>query len=120
MSSNEEIDWTPLLHKIGAMVKARAIRKCPVDTGNLRANIDYEVGEDGTSVIITADAPYADYVEYGTGLFHIDEEGKADPHSAWPSNWGGMIKGMKPKPFMRPALYESLPEIESMIGDYLQ
>ncbi len=49
----------------GAQIVAEAARgACPVDTGRLRASI--EVSADGNSASVTAGAPYAAYVEFGT------------------------------------------------------
>ena len=42
-----------------------AKQNCPVKTGELRDSIVAEISDDGMSATITADAPYAAYVEYG-------------------------------------------------------
>lgn len=79
--------------------EAQAI--CPVDTGALRDSISAEdpVDTDTTSVAkITAGAPYAGYVEYGTGIRGSESPG-AGPYPYSPT-W----KGMAAHPFMRPAL----------------
>ena len=49
----------------GADTVAEAARaSCPVDTGALRASIS--ASADGNSASVTAGAPYAAYVEFGT------------------------------------------------------
>jgi HK97 gp10 family phage protein len=42
-----------------------AKQNCPVKTGKLRDSIAAEISDDGMSATITADVPYAAYVEYG-------------------------------------------------------
>lgn len=42
-----------------------AKQNCPVKTGRLRDSIAAEISDDGMSATITADVPYAAYVEYG-------------------------------------------------------
>lgn len=68
------------LDRICEQVTVDAQRLAPVDTGRLRANIHAERTGEGT-VRVTADAPYAGYVELGTS--------KQSAH-----------------PFLRPALYQ--------------
>ena len=72
---------------------------CPVDTGALRDSITTQVSESGSTVVgsVGPHTDYASYVEYGTGR-------KGDPAApyahveTWP--------GMKPQPYMRPAIDE--------------
>lgn len=111
-----------LLRRVLA-VEARAVVLCPVDEGRLRASIDHEVGRDehGLYGRVGTDVEYALEVERGTGVFE-----EAVPGIAPSSNKGrritakdgGMlrfeiagqvfyrrsIKGMRPQPFLRPAL----------------
>jgi hypothetical protein len=70
-----------ILDRIGVMVKNEAIRNCPTDLGQLRQSIDYKV--EGNTVTIFSELSYAAYMEYGTGIFHIDENGNPDPHGEW-------------------------------------
>jgi HK97 gp10 family phage protein len=64
---------------------------CSVKTGRLRDSIAAEISDDGMSVTITANVPYAPYVEYG-------------PHA---------------KPFLNPAFEEVSPQFISMFNDGL-
>lgn len=54
----------------GFAVEESAKRDAPVDLGALRASIKCRISDDGLVATITAgdpDAPYAPYVEFGTG-----------------------------------------------------
>ena len=59
----------------------RARSLCPVDTGNLRGSLTYEIARDGTDITarVGTNVPYAVHVEMGT-------------------------KHMAAQPFLRPAL----------------
>lgn len=57
-----------MLERAAVKVEADAIRRCPVDTGRLRASITHNLGKDSTSVFadVGTDVEYAPYVEFGT------------------------------------------------------
>ena len=52
------------LYTSSVLVQGDATLNAPVDTGNLRSSIDYEVGTDNADIFATAN--YAAHVEYGT------------------------------------------------------
>lgn len=54
------------LEKIGLLAENYAAKKCPVDTGNLRRSITYEVDTADNAVYIGTNVEYAPYVELGT------------------------------------------------------
>lgn len=54
------------LEEIGLLAENYAERKCPVDTGNLRGSITYEVDAGGNAVYIGTNVEYAPHVELGT------------------------------------------------------
>lgn len=54
------------LEKIGLLAENYAAKKCPVDTGNLRASITHEVDAADNAVYIGTNVEYAPYVELGT------------------------------------------------------
>lgn len=54
------------LEEIGLLAENYAAKKCPVDTGNLRASIAHEVDAGDNTVYIGTNVEYAPYVELGT------------------------------------------------------
>jgi HK97 gp10 family phage protein len=54
------------LEKIGLLAEGYAIKKCPVDTGNLRGSITHEIDTSDNAVYIGTNVEYAPYVELGT------------------------------------------------------
>jgi len=67
---------TKALNKACLTVMNSAKEKVPVDTGNLRNSITYEV--DGNEGIVGTNVEYAPYVEFGTGLFSSQGDGRTD------------------------------------------
>lgn len=87
----------------------------PKDTGTLRNSTQFEVQNDGDSIkgIIFNTAEYAPYVEYGTGLFAENGNGRKTGWAYEDEETGETIwtRGQRPQPFLRPALFENKEEI---------
>ena len=58
------------------LVSNAAKEKVPVDTGNLQDSITYEVN--GNEGVVGTNVEYAPYVEFGTGLFSSQGDGRTD------------------------------------------
>lgn len=126
-----------LLNRIGMLVETKAKRLAPSDIGTLRANIKYRI--EGNRVIIYVDPSieYAREMEYGMPPRILSEQEKdnladwAKRHKLPPMAVIRSIqkkgikagtpevpflsKGMTYRPFLRPALLQSLPEIKLMV-----
>ena len=96
------LDISKALNKACLVVENEAKRLCPVDTGDLRNSITHEVN-DGVGIVGT-NKEYAPYVEYGTGIFAVEGNGRDTPWSYQDDegNWHTTI-GQKPQPFLEPA-----------------
>jgi HK97 gp10 family phage protein len=100
------------------VVEAAAKINAPKDTGALRNSIVSEVSTDGGKVIGRVYTPleYAPYIEYGTGLFASKGGRKnvpwcyQDDEGHWHST-----SGMKPRPFMKPALDDNRKQIKEIM-----
>ena len=106
------------LGKACALVERSAKQKAPKDKGDLRRSITSKV--EGTEGVVYTPSEYAPYVEYGTGLF---AEGGGRQDVPWnyqddEGNWHS-TSGMKPQPYMRPALNENKEEILRIIKEGL-
>lgn len=104
------------LGKACALVERSAKQKAPKDTGDLRRSITSKV--EGTEGVVYTPLEYAPYVEYGTGLF-AESGGRTDVpwnYQDDEGNWHS-TSGMKPHPYMRPALNENREEILRIIRD---
>lgn len=104
-----------------ALVERSAKKKAPKGNGALRRSITSDVN--GDRGIVFTPLEYAPYVEYGTGLFA--EGGNGRTHDLpWSyqddeGNWHS-TSGMKPHPFMRPALHENREQIIKILKDGLK
>ena len=98
------------LGKCCALVELTAKKKAPKDTGELRRSITSKV-EDNQGIVFTT-LEYAPYIEYGTGLF-AENGGRKDVPWNYKDDKGEWhsTSGMKPQPYMRPALDESRTKI---------
>lgn len=96
-------------------------QNCPVDTGALRDSIRQhtDIEHRQVSSYIIADAAneqtgdeYAVFLEMGTGLFAENGDGRKTPwvYQDRHGNWH-TTRGMKPRPFIRPAVAAELPRL---------
>lgn len=115
------IDLTPALTKACLLVENEAKKNCQssVKTGELRNSITHNV-QDNVGVIGT-NIFYAPYVEFGTGIFAAEGNGRQDPWSYQDveGNWYTTI-GQNPQPFLEPALNDNIEEIKKIIADYVK
>lgn len=88
--------------------KKEITEKKAVDTGRLRASISHKVDKENKCAYIGTNVEYAPYVEFGTGQ-------RAEP------GMGGnqSIKGMAPRPYLRPAIANHVEEYRSIMTEEL-
>lgn len=114
-----DIDLEAPLMKACLLVENEAKRKCPVDSGQLRASITHEI--DGNTGVVGTNVEYAPYVEYGTGIHARDGNGRQTPwrYKDAEGNWH-TTKGQKPQPFLEPSLLENEEEIKRLFIDAVE
>lgn len=108
------------LQKACMLVERTAKQNAPKDTGELRNSITSKVEADGDELrgVVYTPLEYAPYIEYGTGLF-AEEGGRLDVpwnYQDDEGNWHS-TSGMKPRPFLRPALDENREEILRLLKE---
>lgn len=91
------------LNRACLVVENEAKRLCPVDTGDLRNSINHEVHNDVG--IVGTNKEYAPYVEFGTGIFAVEGNGRDTPWSYQDDKgeWHTTV-GQKPQPFLETAI----------------
>ena len=106
------------LGKACLVVERSAKQKAPSGTGDLKRSITSEVRDD-VGIVFTP-LEYAPYVEYGTGLF-AENGGRTDVPWCYQDDEGNWhsTSGMKPQPYMRPALDENREEIKRILKEAL-
>lgn len=99
--------------KACALVERAAKMKAPKDTGELRRMIASRVEDDGKTGVVFCPLEYAPYVEYGTGLFAENGNGRRTPWMYEDEKTKELIftRGQHPQPYLRPALYENAEEV---------
>lgn len=117
---------------VGQFVKDSAVLLVPVDTGNLKGSIHFQVNESELYVRIGTPVEYAPYVEFGTGENAENGQGRKGgwffvsdrPQLAGWLKPLGQTKdgkylyftyGSKPHPFLRPALLDNKATIKKML-----
>lgn len=107
------------LRRAGAMVEKDAKTLCPVDTGNLRGSITYEV--DGDVCAIGTNVDYAPYVHQGTGIYALEGDGRDTPWSFQSSDgtWHTTL-GQSPQPFLTSALDQNRDEITKLFHSLIK
>lgn len=117
-----DVQWAEKgLQRASALVERAAKEKAPKDTGELRRSIASKVEE--LKGIVYSNLLYAPYVEYGTGLFAEGEGGGRQDVPWWYQDDEGewhKTSGMKPQPYMKPALEESREEVIRLIREALK
>lgn len=97
------LDVSKALNRACLVVENEAKRLCPVDTGDLRSSITHEVHNDVG--IVGTNKEYAPYVEFGTGIFAVEGNGRNTPWSYQDDKgeWHTTV-GQKPQPFLETAI----------------
>lgn len=110
------------LEKACALVEGEAKKKAPKGNGELRRSITSKVETEGSDIkgIVFTPLEYAPYVEYGTGLF-AENGGRTDVPWSYQDEKGEWhsTSGMKPQPYLRPALDESREKIIQILQEDL-
>jgi HK97 gp10 family phage protein len=102
------------LQKCCALVEREAKQNAPKDSGALRRSIASRVeGEQG---IVFTPLEYAPYIEFGTGLF-AEEGGRTNTPWSYQNDKGEWVStnGIKPHPFLRPALENNRAKIKKIL-----
>ena len=104
------------LNKACILVENQAKENCPVDTGELRMSITHYV--EGDTGVVGTNKQYAPYVEYGTGLFAKEGNGRQTPWSYQDDNgkWHTTI-GQHPQPYLKRALDQQRATVIKLIKE---
>ena len=109
------------LIKASLLVESQAALLVPVDTGALRNSIGYKVNESELAAYIGTNCEYAIYVEFGTGEFAENGNGRK---GGWlyktPNGEVRFTYGMPPQPYLRPAFRQNQKAIRDILADCLR
>lgn len=113
-----EIKW---LKAAALVIQSQAKTLAPVDTSNLKTSINHKVEVSKLEAYIGTNCDYAIYVEFGTGEFAENGNGRK---GGWvytdPSGKTHFTMGMKPKPYLRPAYRKNKKALKQLLNKYLK
>lgn len=101
------------------LVEADSKILCPVDDGQLRQSITYEV--DNYTGAVGTNVEYAPYVHQGTGIFAVNGDGRKDrwcykdEKGVWHTT-----RGQQPNPFLERALDINKNKIKQIFKDEIR
>lgn len=118
-------DTAPIVQAMGkccALVEGTVKETAPKGkTGNLRNSTQSKVENNGFEIVGVIFNPleYAPYVEYGTGLFAENGQGRKTGWAYEDEETGETIwtRGQKPQPFLRPALADNREKISKILKE---
>lgn len=101
----------------GQAICSEMASRAPVKLGNLKGSIQVETFvEDGIPTSETGPtAEYAQYVEYGTGIYAADGSGRKTPwrYKDEEGNWH-VTSGQEAQPFAEPGFQAAKPQIDRL------
>lgn len=87
-----------------------------VDTGRLRNSVSHSIDDGETAVYIGTNVEYAPYVEYGTGKYADNGQGRQSPwmYQDAKGQWH-WTSGMKPSHFLRDAAADHVDRYKAIL-----
>lgn len=108
-----------VLYEQAQIIRENAVKKAPTDTGQLRNSIFVKKQGRGVDVSFTigSSLDYALYVEYGTGKYASNGQGRRDPWVYKDKKTGKFFftEGIKPQPYLNPAFNQQKEEVQKKI-----
>lgn len=88
------------------IILSNAKMLAPVDDGNLRDSIEMEILEGGLTAVVRVTASYAVYVNFGTGIYAVEGNGRQTPWTYYSDKLGRFVttRGQRPQEFWGPAV----------------
>lgn len=110
------------LEAVGNEIANEAIAIAPVDNGELRQDIKYQVDLSNNQVLIGNTLEYAIYVNKGTGIYAEDKNGRQDKWKYYSPSKKRFFttKGQKPQPYLKDAVKRSNKRVIKISKDILK
>jgi len=103
------------LEIIGITAEGYAKKTVPTRHGRLKNSITHKV--EGKDVLIGTNVKYAPYVEFGTGIYAEGGNGRNTPWVYKDEDGFHWTRGMRPRPFLRPAATEHANTYKQIVLD---
>ncbi|WP_238902673.1 HK97-gp10 family putative phage morphogenesis protein [Clostridium sp. YIM B02506] len=114
-----QVKW---LYAAGELLVSTIRPLIPVMTSNLKTSLDYVVDEDKMTLTVGVGEEYAVYVEFGTGEFAENGQGRKGGWTYKDPITGETVFtwGQDPQPYMRPGYRNQKKNIEALLAKYLK
>ncbi|KEH85039.1 hypothetical protein Z965_11145 [Clostridium novyi A str. BKT29909] len=113
-----ELRW---LQAAALVIQSQAKALAPVDTSNLKTSINHKIVVDKLEAYIGTNADYAVYVEFGTGEFAENGQGRKGGWVYTNSERKTIFtRGSKPQPYLRPAYRQNKQALIQLLNRYLR
>lgn len=114
-----QVKW---LYAAGELLVSTIRPLIPVMTSNLKTSLDYVVDEDKMTLTVGVGEEYAVYVEFGTGEFAENGQGRKGGWAYKDPITGETVFtwGQDPQPYMRPGYRNQKKNIEALLAKYLK
>ncbi|WP_397537872.1 HK97-gp10 family putative phage morphogenesis protein [Rummeliibacillus pycnus] len=95
-----------IIHETAMLIQSEARALAPESSGFLRQSIVVDTSVDGLTALISVGADYGIYIEYGTGIYATNGNGRKDGWVFYDERYGEFVftKGMKAHPYWFPAI----------------
>jgi HK97 gp10 family phage protein len=93
-----------IIAETAEMAVAQMKALAPVDDGNLKRSIEVQYFKGGLSALITVGAEYGIYLEYGTGIFAVEGNGRKTPWVYYKDGRYYFTRGIRPQPYFHPSM----------------
>ncbi|MCY8035638.1 HK97 gp10 family phage protein [Bacillus sonorensis] len=95
-----------IIAETAEIIYGQAVALAPVEDGNLKNSIEVNYYDGGLKAKITVGASYAIYVEFGTGIYAEEGNGRKTPWVYFNEKLGRYVftRGMHAQPFFFPAV----------------
>ncbi len=101
------------LEAIGMVAKGYAVKLVMVRSSTLKQGIEWIV--DKKEVYIGTNVPWGKWNELGTGLYAANGDGRKTPWVYKDADGFHWTQGMRPRPFLRPAVLDHKDEYRNII-----
>lgn len=101
-----EADAKRIVAETARLIQSNAKAMAPVDDGTLRDSIEMSISNGGLTAEVSVGAFYAVYVEFGTGIYAVNGDGRKTPWTYFSDKLGRFVttEGSRAQPFWFPAV----------------
>lgn len=114
-----QLKW---LYAVGEILTSAIRPLIPVDLGNLKTSLNYQIDEETLELVIGVSPEYAIYIEFGTGDYAENGKGRKGGWAYTDPKTGERVftHGNHPQPYMRPGYESSKDNLIPVLEKYLQ